>query len=73
MTRRDYLSIGQAIRSVNQDPAKAWGIGGIKYLDILDDTLLKVAERIADVFQADNPQFDRTRFLRYVKTGKDER
>lgn len=52
MTKKDYIVIATAIRE-----ARARGDGRCDYaIDV-------VANRIADKLQADNPRFDRKRFL----------
>lgn len=53
MTRKDYVAIAKAIASV-RDPN-----------DNLDEvvTASLIAEKIANVCAADNPRFDRERFI----------
>ncbi len=58
----DYRAIGQAIRNARM---------GSKVTGYTPDHL--VSEYLADVFERDNPRFDRERFLRFVETGKDTR
>lgn len=54
MSRKDYVAIAAAIRAeykaVSDGPA-------------LQRSVERVAERIANVLAADNPRFDRDRFL----------
>lgn len=52
MSRKDYVAIASAIRSVADSTALH-----------LSDALVLTAERIADKLQADNPRFDRVKFL----------
>jgi len=72
MTRRDYRAIGKALRAAGA------------YLAFNPDSLSPEAEKrrwavqyvapyIADVFEQDNPRFDRERFIRFIETGKDTR
>ncbi len=66
MGPKDYRAIGTALRAAEFDS------NGID--DAMASLVIRnVALRIADVFQDDNPRFDRERFLRFVKTGLDAR
>ena len=52
MTRKDYVAIAAALNAVN-DPADGNWAAAVS----------AVAEAIADTMAADNPRFDRKRFL----------
>jgi len=52
MSRKDYIAIAAAIRSIDAD-----------YKGIHAIVCSEIAEQIADVFAADNSRFDRERFL----------
>lgn len=63
MTKKDYKAIGQALhlqslRVTTRETSPA-------------SMVRDVAQAIATVFAADNPRFDRARFLRFVETGID--
>ena len=51
MTRKDYIAIAKALSEV--DPSTDDGFFAIRH----------AAENIADVFEQDNPNFDREKFL----------
>ena len=51
MTRKDYQAIAEAIKSTLHDNVPAV------------DIAYTIAANLADVFAADNPRFDRSRFL----------
>ena len=55
MTRRDYVAIARVF-------ARAAG-GWYEHQTTFDGYLYELASDIADVLQADNHRFDRTRFL----------
>lgn len=60
MTRKDYVALARAIHGAQPEPAasielKQWE---------------RVWYRIADVLEADNPRFDRQRFIDAVENGK---
>ena len=63
MTRKDYVAIAEAINvsSLRGYDPREWGQS---YLNGREDALTVVARNIADVMQADNPRFDRSRFLK---------
>lgn len=61
MTKKDYLAIAKVLHQHRM----------IGYVVQDSDEGPYIAEEIADVFAADNPLFDRARFLRFVETGKD--
>lgn len=52
MTRKDYVALAEAFRAVTTEP---WTDG--------EDTWVRCLEAVADVLAADNPRFDRERFL----------
>jgi hypothetical protein len=57
MTRKDYEAIARAIRLFHEDDERDpihTASGAVEY----------VASNIADVMSADNPRFDRARFLK---------
>lgn len=53
MTRKDYVLLAQAIRGSFAAVKNAEQQNGVK----------TAAERLSDALAADNPRFDRTRFL----------
>jgi hypothetical protein len=62
MTKKDYKAIGLVVRDrVLVDQSLSHGSHCVR----------RLAEKLADVFAADNPRFDRERFLRFVETGVD--
>jgi hypothetical protein len=67
MSRKDYLAIGNAI-------AKGTPISlaspDFPYHAILE-LRCRVAQEVAKVFERDNPNFNRERFLRFVRWGID--
>ena len=64
MTRKDYIAIGQAIRAAFLTSPRSEPVVSV---------VSKVTLGIADVFEKDNPRFDRARFLRFVEIGEDKR
>ena len=62
LTRKDYVAIADVLRAgmsttKEKTPAQV----------LSDHHILACAERIADVFQRDNPRFDRKRFMEAVR------
>jgi len=53
MSKREYEAIAEVLRTAGLGEG-ASGAGAVR----------RVAERLATVFEADNPRFDRERFLR---------
>jgi len=68
MTKKNYRAIGKALRSVEFLEPLDSDTG-----EIVDECIRQIAFAIANVFEQDNPRFDRQRFLRFVETGKDTR
>lgn len=67
MTRKDYVAIAEAIEVSNGGPFNIENDGSDYANDLFGvwaESLLIVARNIADVMQADNPRFDRNRFLK---------
>ena len=65
MTKKDYQAIARAIHeqivaSIN-DPHKTHSRGGLA---------AAIIDAIADVLAADNPRFDRARFVEACETGQ---
>lgn len=61
MTRKDYVALAEALREARVDiqckePAE--------HVSTLKDGVSYAADHIADALAADNPRFDRTRFLK---------
>lgn len=54
MSRKDYVSIAEAILRTKAENREVLGSASI---------LRVTANRIADVFAADNPRFDKARFM----------
>lgn len=68
MTKKDYVAIGNAIHEAHDWWIREWQ----RYSpDDKDAPFTYIVSKITDVFAADNPLFDRARFLRFVETGKD--
>ena len=58
MSRKTYIAVAEAIRDTRpatHDPAPGQWSGR-------QNACEELAERMADIFAADNPRFDRTRF-----------
>lgn len=55
MTKKDYILIADALREARD--------GTVFWSGAPDEVINLVANRIADKLQADNPRFDRKRFL----------
>ena len=53
MTRRDYIALSTVLRTVRQESDTTQ-----------HEVLWVVTNRIADLCEADNPRFDRDRFLK---------
>ncbi len=70
MSKKDYVAIGKALRTV----LVRYNSG---FSNPHDYTVAHIihhaALEIAAVFAADNPNFDRQRFLWFVETGEDTR
>lgn len=64
MTKRDYQAIARAIyqtrEMIYRDPS---------HDEVRDLLLADLAERLSDVMAADNPRFDRERFIEACETG----
>jgi hypothetical protein len=60
MTKKDYIAIAAAIKAARADVTTKEP--RYSQRDMLDGISLAV-EHVADVFAADNPRFDRARFL----------
>jgi hypothetical protein len=58
MTRKDFETVARVIT----DPS----------LHLQSSKTRALASRFADVFEQDNPRFDRERFLTYVESLKDQ-
>lgn len=54
MSRKDYIKFAEMVR----------------FLDLDDNDKAKVARDLCEIFQGDNPRFDRDRFLRAAKVLK---
>jgi hypothetical protein len=65
MTKKDYRTIGQALFRVKSEAHDV----GARAEEAVDQVVLELCQ----VFERDNPRFDRDRFLRFVKTGEDTR
>lgn len=74
MTRRDYVTIGKAVRAARDEIEAGPEVG---QPDTFDEggfsALTWVMRALTDALEADNPRFDRARFLRFVETGQDTR
>jgi hypothetical protein len=65
MSQKDYKAIGKAIYDA--------GLGFIEQEETKPSHLVYwITQNIADVFERDNPNFDRERFIRFVETGVDK-
>jgi len=63
MTRKDYKAIARALHEVYSDPEADRD-------DAASNDFNWIVNNIADVFAADNPLFDYTKFKDAVYTGK---
>jgi hypothetical protein len=77
MTKKDYVAIGKALRLAAgfTFPQTAHDLA-TNYTQLGQGFIMgirAVSEKLSDVFERDNPLFDRARFLRFVETGKDVR
>ena len=54
MTRKDYVIIAGVLNTIYQQEWSQWD---------LEDLFDTVVDRLADALTADNPRFDRARFL----------
>jgi hypothetical protein len=65
VSKKDYQAIARAIHEAREAHAErsAWE-------SEVKEVLADVAERLADVFKADNHMFDRGRFIEACETGK---
>lgn len=59
MSKKDYIAIASAIRSERSCWPKDESLGD----EFAYAALRSVTSRLAEVFAADNPRFDRNRFL----------
>lgn len=59
MTKKDYQAIARAIYGVWSGASAAHG-----------QTIILVRDAVADVLAADNPRFDRARFVEACETGR---
>lgn len=57
MTKKDYELIADAVADTARE---------LRNLEVPDTGLFILAEKLADRLQADNPRFDRRRFLTYA-------
>ncbi len=59
MTKKDYIKFARLFSEYNQNRINGKA-----------STFLEVIESICDIFQEDNSNFDRARFINVVLTGK---
>lgn len=60
MTRRDYKAIADAVKTSTQN-VDADGIENVRVLRVIPPG--ELAEKLASIMAADNPRFDRVKFL----------
>lgn len=65
MSKKDYQAIARAIYSAREDHANR-----SQWESEVKETVSDLTSRIADVLAADNPRFDRSRFLEACETGR---
>lgn len=58
MTKKDYIAIAGAIKDARYECERGQ-----------QESITRVAERIADVLKSDNPRFDRERFMAATRIG----
>lgn len=63
MTRKHFVAIAEAIQAERVEASPYGGSIDVPTADRVNEALDTVARRLADVFAADNPRFDRERFL----------
>lgn len=56
MTKKDYVAIAQALRDAYGEDHAAFPVSG-------EEMRQEAAGRLCEAFAADNPRFDRARFL----------
>lgn len=66
MTKKDYIAIAQEFANQHSENAlnQALGSANTPYRAVV-----RLANRVADVLAADNPRFDRERFLAACENG----
>lgn len=62
MTRKDYVAIAKAFKAEADSALR--DTGGAGHGRMVYGYLCAVAVNVADVFEADNPRFDRDRFIK---------
>ena len=62
MTRKHYEKVAQAFRDYHLEIVRECG-DGESLTNAKLDTVQNIGDILADIFQADNPRFDRGRFL----------
>ena len=62
MTRKHYEQVAQALREYHLEVVHEWG-DGREMTNAKLDTVEDIGNILADIFGADNPRFDRGRFL----------
>ena len=58
MTKKDYIAIGRELREFPVNTGRT--------VLTPESAKILIAQRLANVFQADNPRFNRERFLNFV-------
>lgn len=66
MSRKDYVALAGAIRK----EADAWPPSGSGSVDLVRSVIQNVAEGVADALAADNPNFNRERFMAAALGGE---
>jgi hypothetical protein len=65
-SKKDYEAVAEAVKEVRvrftEDPRSAAGPAG--------EAVFQLTIRLADIFEADNPNFDRFRFLEATHVGE---
>lgn len=67
MSKKDYQAIAGAVHEVHSAAFRTAPAGVSEGTDWFAHA---IADRLADVLQADNPRFDRARFIEACETGK---
>jgi hypothetical protein len=62
VTRKDYVLIASAVERVALDAREI--MKGLPIGDVWDHAVIAVATELADALAADNPRFERERFLK---------
>jgi len=63
MTRKDYNAIAGAIKSASLNEPESYGTYKGIYKEGFNDARYEISAKIAEYLSADNPRFDRVKFI----------